>query len=113
MMYSSWRPAEGGYDYFDSPVRIGLGDDMPVPSLPRGTDIGVASTDIGRPAPSGLRHVGRGPTARGAILPLSRSGLSSSLGSFASGVPLWVAIGVFAAGATAVAWVVGKKRSAQ
>lgn len=107
MIYSRWRPDIGGYDYFSSPARLGLGDDLPVPSLPRGTDIGVASTDIGRPAPTGLAHTGTGPTPRGSILPLSRDGLSG-VGDVMSKVPLWVAFGVFGVGVAAAIWTLKK-----
>jgi hypothetical protein len=111
MIYSRWRPDIGGYDYFSAPARLGLGDDLPIPTLPRGTDIGVASTDIGRPAPSGLSHIGTGPTPRGSILPLSRDGLSGVAGMM-GGVPLWVALGVFGVGVAAVMWKLktGKKQ---
>ena len=77
MMYSRWRPDVGGYDYFHSAERRGLGDDLPKPNLTGGTDIGVASTDIGRPSPGALHPAGNGPVAKGSILPLSRQGLSS------------------------------------
>lgn len=76
MIYSRWRPDVGGYDYFQSAERRGLGDDLPVPKLNGGTAIGVASTDIGRPAPGALHPAGSGPVAKGSILPLSRQGLS-------------------------------------
>jgi hypothetical protein len=76
MIYSRWRPDVGGYDYFQSAERRGLGDDLPVPKLSGGTAIGVASTDIGRPSPGALHPAGNGPVAKGSILPLSRQGLS-------------------------------------
>lgn len=110
MMYSRWRPDRGGYDYFEAAQRLGLGDDLPVPRLPAGTAIGVASTDIGRPAPAGMRHVGSGPTARGSILPLSRDGLSG-LGSLVDSVPLWAAAGVFGVGLVAVVWTLSKRKT--
>ncbi len=104
MIYSRWRPDLGGYDYFETATRLGLGDDPPVPSLPRGTDIGVASTDIGRSVAGGaLRHVGTGPTARGSILPISREGLSGFT-DVAASVPLWAAVGVFGVGVAAALW---------
>ena len=111
MMYSRWRPDVGGYDYFESASRVGLGDDLPVPRLSGGTEIGIASTDIGRPAPSGLQRVGSGPTARGSILPISRDGLSG-LGGVMDAVPLWAAVGVFGIGIAAVVWTMRKRRSA-
>lgn len=76
MKYSRWRPDTGGYDYFEAADRFGLGDDLPVPKLFGGTDIGVASTDIGRNPSSGTRPAGSGRTPQGSIMPLSRAGLS-------------------------------------
>ncbi len=110
MIYSRWRPDTGGYDYFSTPARLGLGDDPPIPSLPRGTDIGVASTDIGRSAPGGMTHIGTGPTARGSILPLSRDGLSG-VADIIGRVSPWVAFGIFAVGVGAVAWKLRKGRA--
>ncbi len=96
MIYSRWRPDVGGYDYFESTERRGLGDDLPTPLLPAGTAIGVASTDIGRSPPAGLRAAGSGPTAHGSILPLSRAGLSGALGAIGSSFtwPLAAAAGL-------------------
>lgn len=108
MIYSRWRPDLGGYDYFQTPRRLGLGDDPPVPSLPRGTDIGVPSTDIGRSAGAGLRHVGSGATARGSILPISRAGLSG-IPDVLSRSPAWIAFAVFGVGVAAVVWTVRKE----
>ncbi len=109
MIYSRWRPAVGGYDYFEAPNQIGLGDDLPVPSLPSGTAIGVASTDIGRPAAPGMRRTGSGATARGSIMPLSRDGLSG-ITDVVSGVPMWAAVSVCGAGIAAALWVLHKGR---
>ena len=86
MIYSAWRPHQGGYDHFESSERLGLGDDLPLPQLPAGTVIGVASTDIGRPA-NGLRRVGSGQFARGSVMPLSRSGLGLGVLGFRVAMP--------------------------
>jgi hypothetical protein len=75
MIYSRWRPDRGGYDYYESDERFGLGDDLPVPSLPAGTSIGVASVDAGRRPSKATVAAGSGPLARGMILPTSRAGL--------------------------------------
>lgn len=76
MIFSRWRPDRGGYDYFDSPsTRFGLGDDLPIPQLKNTTELGVASTDIGRAMPSDAAFVGEGPTAHGMLSPMSTSGL--------------------------------------
>jgi hypothetical protein len=77
MIFSRWRPDTGGYDYFDSPsTRYGLGDDLPVPKLPKTSPIGTASTDIGRAIPVDGKLIGSGPIARGMIAPMTREGLS-------------------------------------
>lgn len=104
MMYSRWRPDTGGYDYFEAAERFGLGDDLPVPKLPTGTDIGVASTDIGRTTAAGLHHAGAGPTPHGSILPLSRQGLSGGIFEAMDLFPWWVTAGVLAVGAAVVFW---------
>lgn len=105
MIYSRWRPDTGGYDYFASAERRGLGDDLPVPKLPAGTAIGVASTDIGRPPPPGMKHVGSGPVARGSVMPMSRAGLSG-VGPFGplSMLPWWVTTAAIGIAAGVVFW---------
>ena len=96
MIYSRWRPGSGGYDYFATSEQYGLGDDLPVPPLGIGSQVGVASTSVGRPIPRGARRAGSGPLARGVIAPLdtrglSLSGLNVSVGSFGM-----LMIGIFA-----------------
>ena len=92
MIYSRWRPDKGGYDYFETPERYGLGDDLPTPTLRGGTSIGVPSVTAGRMPPAGaLRAVGSGKEARGMIMPTERTGLE---GAGAITMPnLWVAMG--------------------
>lgn len=107
MMYSRWRPDRGGYDYFASAERRGLGDDLPVPKLPPGTAIGVASTDIGRPPPGDLRPAGSGAVAKGSILPLSRAGLSGTFDAL-NWLPGWVTVAALGVAAVAVAWEVSR-----
>jgi len=78
MIYSRWRPAKGGYDYYDASDKdIPMGNDLPKPSLPLGTDIGVASVDAGRVIPAGARYVGSGPDACGLIAPQKTSALGA------------------------------------
>lgn len=78
MIYSRWRPDQGGFDYFENSERRGLGDDLPVPR--RGfsrSPIGTASVAIGREPSGALRRVGSGPLAKGMVMPASKSGLAS------------------------------------
>lgn len=76
MIYSRWRPDKGGYDYYETAERRGMGDDLPVPRLQARSPIGVASTSIGRVPNGPVKAVGSGELARGSIMPLDRSGLS-------------------------------------
>ena len=99
MMYSRWRPTIGGYDYFKSGEReIPLGNDLPIPSLPRGTKIGVASVEAGRDIPAGAQPAGSGALAVGLIAPTKKAGFLSGLGVLAtSTIPssyLWLATGI-------------------
>lgn len=94
MIYSRWRADGSGYDYFETPERRGLGDDLPVPYLPSSSPLGVASTDIGRALPANARPLGSGKLPRGMIAPLSRAGLS--------GVPDAVNVGVLLLAAAAL-----------
>ncbi len=103
MIYSRFRPDTGIYDYFESPERVGLGDDLPVPSLRAESDIGVASTSIGRVASVPLTFIGQGAFARGQILPLAGLGLAGSL--LPSFPPIvWLGLGVL------VGWWVSRRR---
>lgn len=106
MRYSKWLPDRGGYAYYESSQRLGLGDDLPVPRLSQSSPIGVASTEIGRPLPLGAKLVGYGPLPQGSIVPLDRSGLGG-LGLGAVDMPrmlMLTALGV--AGAFAGVYVV-------
>jgi hypothetical protein len=108
MIFSRWRPDTGGYDYFDSPsTRYGLGDDLPVPNLPKTSPLGVASTDIGRSVPSDARLVGSGPLARGMVAPMNKSGLKGlGLDFTTSG---WKFVGAVLAG-VGLGFLLGKGR---
>ena len=69
MIYSQWRP-DGGYDYFQTPERRNLGDDLPQPQLPVSAGgIGVPAQECGRALPSGARPAGRGDLPQGLIVP--------------------------------------------
>lgn len=115
MIYSRWRPDRGGYDYFESAERLGIGDDLPTPTLPGGTHLGVPSTDAGRVPGGALRRVGSGPVARGSILPLSRAGLTGLGLTFDATSPagLLAALGVGAAAGAGIALVRGGNRVQQ
>lgn len=109
MIFSRWRPDTGGYDYFDSPsTRFGIGDDLPVPRLPKVHALGACSTDVGRALPVDAQKVGAGPIAKGMVAPMGRVG-SGLLGSidFADG---GVKVAVFALLALGVGFFVGRKR---
>lgn len=109
MRYSRWRPDRGGYDYYEASDRIGLGDDLPVPTLSGGTDLGIPSTDIGRPLPSGARKIGSGELPIGSITPMPRIGLGlRGLGAF--GISL-DAIGALAIGIGLGWYWWGRRRS--
>jgi hypothetical protein len=79
MIYSRWRPSDGKYEYFETTEKIGLGDDMPVPSVPlTRSPIGVASVVLGRKPTGRVRRIGEGEAAIGAVMPT----VSGSLGTF-------------------------------
>ena len=77
MIYSRWRP-DGGYDYFETPERRNIGDDLPTPQLPGSAGgIGVPAQECGRAMPSGARQVGRGHIPQGLIAPSAQGGAMS------------------------------------
>jgi len=96
MIYSKWKPSKGGYDYYQSNEKdIPLGNDLPVPVLPAGTDIGVASIDCGRPIPMGSKRVGSGTEPAGMIAPTEHSAVGALTSVFPTNY-LYMAAGVFA-----------------
>lgn len=104
MIYSRWRPDKGGYDYYRTGERRGMGDDLPHPRFPvTFGGIGVASVDCGRQPEGNMRPAGSGSEARGMLLPVSRSGLS--------GMPLLDTIGPWLGVAVAftVGWFLGRR----
>jgi len=95
VIYSQWRPDIGGYDYYDAPGQsVGIGDDLPVPRLSGGTDIGIPSNEAGRSIPSGSTRVGSGPVARGLVAPMSRSGVLGASMSIGIGNIGMLALGI-------------------
>lgn len=72
MIFSVWRP-DGGYDYFESPQRHGLGDDLPDIKMPSSVNgLGVPAQDIGRPVPRDAVAKGSGTEPKGVMAPMSR-----------------------------------------
>jgi len=104
MIYSKWVADKGGYAYYETPERLGLGDDLPTPRMRQVSSIGVASTDGGRPLPLGAKLIGYGPVARGCVTPLDRSGLGGIGG--ATGANLVLLAGFALASAVAGVFVV-------
>ena len=90
MIYSQWK-ADGGYNYYATPARRALGSDLPSPSLPGVSPIGVPSTEIGRALPSGATKIGSGPLAKGQIVPMTSVGVLGSIGDSISNL---VVVGV-------------------
>lgn len=76
MIYSSYLPDRGMYEYFATTERRGLGDDLPVPKLEVIGGIAAASTEAGRSLPRGARRIGHGLQPKGSITPLDRRGLA-------------------------------------
>jgi len=108
LLHSQWLPDRGGYAYYESAERRGLGDDLPVPRLRDTSAIGVASTEIGRALPLGAKIVGYGPLAKGSIVPFDRRGLSGVPTTGPLGMVVLAALG--AAGAILGAILVARLR---
>lgn len=103
MIYSCFDPVSGLYDYFENSQMLPINADMPVPVLPKATQLGVASIEAGRPLPSDARRVGRGWHARGQVVKCGR-GPTGALGTLDLGVS-WIGWKLMGAGvATYAAW---------
>jgi len=102
LIYSRFR-GDGGYDYFETPERRGLGDDLPTPKLPVASALGVPSTEAGRPMPSSAKLIGKGKFAKGVIAPLDRAGLT--LSGLSDSLPSVVWLGL----AALAGWMIGRK----
>jgi len=90
MIYSRWRPDEGGYDYFAVDLSQNINDDLPAPELESATKIGVPSIEAGRPIPSGARKVGSGDEALGLMAPVDANRIvrrTRSLGMLSMQLP--------------------------
>jgi hypothetical protein len=95
MIYSRWRPDEGGYDYFAVDLTQNINDDLPAPELESATKIGVPSIEAGRPIPAGARKVGSGDEALGLMAPVDANRIvrrTRSLGALTlpEGVSPWL-----------------------
>lgn len=96
MIYSRWRP-DGGYDYFETPERQNLGDDLAQPQLPGPAGgIGVPAQECGRVLPSGAQLVGKGDIPNGLIVPAPGgvTGVSGLDSTFGGGTTNLVAFGL-------------------
>jgi len=100
MIYSCFDPQSGLYDYFENARMLPINADLPVPSLPRATQIGVASIEAGRPLPLDARHVGRGWHARGQVVKCRNDTLGAITYDYSWSGWKWLAGGV----AAYVAW---------
>lgn len=94
MIYSRWDPSSGRYDYFETPEALGRNDDLPVPRLPAGGAIGVASVAAGRPLPGDATPIGSGERALGSIVPTVRGGVLAGLAGAIDPRWLWLGGGV-------------------
>ena len=88
MIFSVWKP-DGGYDYYETRQRHGIGDDLPDVQMPGEINgIGVPSQDVGRRLPPGARKIGHGAEPKGVMAPMERGqvrGLSGALSGFTAG----------------------------
>jgi hypothetical protein len=112
--YSRWNPSSGLYDYYEANQSPGMNDDLPVPSMPPAAEIGVPSTECGRPMPAGARAAGSGDVPIGLITPPRGVDLlSGGLPGTENGrFNVWWMGGVFVAGAVAWAYFGGRLRRA-
>lgn len=110
MLYSRWQPDRGGYLVFEAPdERLGLGDDVPVPSLPEATQFGVPSVEAGRPVPRDAELVGEGDKPVGMLAPATQDFKPSLSGtSGGSGIPFgslaMIGVGV------GIGWLIWKRK---
>lgn len=85
MFYSCFDPRTGKYDYYsDGEGGTPINGDLPVPKLPKATQLGVAAIEAGRKLPAGAVRVGRGIQARGQIVQCGRG--FSGLGTLSDGL---------------------------
>lgn len=111
MIYSRWRPAQGGYDLYEDNKQVDLGNDMPVPRLVTSSPIGISSVAIGRSPGGATRFIGQSPTPVGTVLPTQRSGGAFGvldLGAWTPYLPAFLVGGLVGWG---VCWLTPWRRS--
>jgi hypothetical protein len=109
VIFSQLDPSRGHYEYFESPSTApGLNDDLPVPTMPRSTELGVPSTECGRALPADAVHVGSGEYAVGLVsYPAHSQQLAGSGAGLTSRAwPFWALLG----GAFAAGWIVASRK---
>lgn len=90
LVYSRWRPDDGGYDYFQSTLRQNINDDLPAPELAPATKIGVPSIEAGRPVPAGAYPIGSGELAMGLVAPVDTARIVRRTRSLSGSDPMRV-----------------------
>lgn len=105
MIFSVWQP-DGGYEYYEAPVRHGIGDDLPEISMPAGSRLGVPAQDVGRAVPTNARLVGSGEIPQGVMAPMDRSNVQG-LSGVVKGITYPQAILFFAVGVILLDWYRG------
>ncbi len=108
MIHSVWRP-DGGYDYFESSSRHGIGDDLPNVNMPPAVNgLGVPAQDVGRPVPRDAVAKGNGAIPQGVMAPMSRPMIG--IGSFEitrETAPSYLLLG---AAAGLIGYLLGKRK---
>ena len=111
MIFSVWNP-DGGYDYYETNQRHGIGDDLPNVHMPQEiNDIGVPSQDVGRRLPGDARKIGHGTEPKGVMAPMDRGQVKGLKGVALSGGEMGGAINILVMGALVWAGYVWGKRS--
>lgn len=93
--YSTWDPVTGKWEYWEGKRDFPLGDDLPTRRYVPINDLGVPSSQVGQPLPSGARRVGTGDVPRGVVAPFSGVSAFGALRLWA--VPSWAWFGMGAA----------------
>lgn len=78
MIYSCFNQQRGLYRYFEDGRPLAVNADLPVPSHPAATKVGVPSLEAARPMPARARAAGEGWHARGIVVQCPNGPLSGS-----------------------------------